>query len=178
MDRRGKKTADAIHQEMAQEVDRLLGVIFADQRKTGRLDLEAVEMALRGAMHRAGGGAIERLLAMPAPVERETACGCGQKARFHEMRPKQILTALGRIQIQRGYYVCAHCHQGQIPRDADLDVEGTECSPGVRRMMSLVGSESSFDHGRAQLEELAGLEVTSKNVERQAEAVGDAPPGI
>ena len=144
-----------------------------DHRKTGRLDLEAVEMALRGAMHRAGAGAGEQLLAMPDSVEREIACGCGQKARLHEMRPKQILTALGRIQIQRGYYVCAHCHQGQTPRDADLDVEGTECSPGVRRMMALVGSESSFDHGRAQLEELAGLEVTTKNVERQAEAVGE-----
>jgi hypothetical protein len=53
-----------------------------------------------------------------------------------------------------------------------LDVDGTECSPGVRRMLAVVASESSFEHGRQQLELLAGLEVTTKAVERHAEAIG------
>ena len=74
--------------------------------------------------------------------------------------------------IQRPYYVCLHGHQGQSPRDAELDVVGTECSPGVRRMMAVVGSETSFDHGREQLALLAGLAVTAKAVEHQAEAIG------
>jgi hypothetical protein len=34
------------------------------------------------------------------------------------------------------------------------------------------GSDSSFDHGREQLALLAGLEVTTKSVERHAEAIG------
>ena len=51
-------------------------------------------------------------------------------------------------------------------------MEGVSCSPGVRRMMAVVGSESSFDQGREQLELLAGIEVTAKAVERQAEAIG------
>jgi hypothetical protein len=89
------------------------------------------------------------------------------------MRPKQILTALGQIRIERAYYTCSHCHQGQSPRDRELDVEGTEYSPAVRRMMAIVGSENSFEQGRVQLAELAGLKVTTKAVERQAEAVGE-----
>jgi len=93
------------------------------------------------------------------------ACPCGQQARFHEMRPKQILTVLGRIYMQRAYYVCGHCHDGQSPLDCELDIEGTECSPGVRRMMALVGSDGPFEHGRRQIEELAGLDVTSKTIE-------------
>ncbi len=44
--------------------------------------------------------------------------------------------------------------------------------PGVQRMLALVGSESSFEQGREQAALLAGLEVTSKAVERQAEAIG------
>jgi hypothetical protein len=88
------------------------------------------------------------------------------------MRPKQLLTVLGRLEIERAYYVCPHCHRGQSPRDRELDVEGTQCSPGVRRMMAWVGSEASFDTGREQLELLAGLEVTAKSVERHAEAIG------
>lgn len=39
-------------------------------------------------------------------------------------------------------------------------------------MMAVVGSESSFEHGREELELLAGLQVTTKAVERQAEAIG------
>jgi hypothetical protein len=39
-------------------------------------------------------------------------------------------------------------------------------------MMAVVGSESSFDGGREQLALLAGLKVTAKAVERQAEAIG------
>ena len=49
---------------------------------------------------------------------------------------------------------------------------GTECSPGVRRMMASVGSETSFDNGRQQLLLLAGLEFTTKAVERHTEAIG------
>jgi hypothetical protein len=79
---------------------------------------------------------------------------------------------VGPVRFERGYYVCPHCHQGQCPRDRELDVESVACSPGVRRMMAVVGSESSFQQGREQLELLAGIEVTAKAVERQAEAIG------
>jgi Uncharacterised protein family (UPF0236) len=150
----------------------LLEIAFADQRKQVGADLEALEMAVRSTMHRAGASVIEKLLNAHPQAESAMACRCGHQARFHQMRPKQILTALGRIRIERPYYVCTHCHQGQSPRDRQLDVEGTEYSPAVRRMIAIVGSEGSFEQGRQQLADLAGLEVTTKAVERQAEAVG------
>jgi len=39
-------------------------------------------------------------------------------------------------------------------------------------MMASVGSETSFDNGRQQLLLLAGLEFTTKAVERHTEAIG------
>lgn len=39
-------------------------------------------------------------------------------------------------------------------------------------MIALVGQECSFDGGRRQLEMLAGFKVTTKVVERIAEAIG------
>jgi hypothetical protein len=47
-----------------------------------------------------------------------------------------------------------------------------EFSPGVRRMQGIVGQEAPFDHGREQMKVLVGLEVTTKSVERTAEAIG------
>jgi hypothetical protein len=129
-------------------------------------------MAMRSAMHRAGAAALSRLLSMDGGHPAQVDCACGQTARYHDTRPKQLLTVLGPLQIERAYYHCAHCRQGHSPRDRELDVEGTQCSPGVRRMLAVVGSESSFEQGRAQLELLAGLDVTTKAVERHAESIG------
>jgi hypothetical protein len=136
------------------------------------VDLEAVEMLVRGSMHRAGAEILGRLLSQSSGQSGQTPCACGHAAHYHDTRPKQLLTALGPVRFQRSYYVCPRCHQGQSPRDRELDVEGVSCSPGVRRMLAVVGSESSFDQGREQLELLAGIEVTAKAVERHAEAIG------
>ncbi len=147
-------------------------MIFRGRRHGGPLDLEAVETATRSAMHRAGAAVLSPLLSSPEAVPHEAPCPRGQQARYHDTRPKQRLTALGAVEFQRAYYLCPHCQRGQCPRDAELDVAGCACSPGVRRMMALVGSETSFEQGREQLEVLAGLQVTAKAVERHAEALG------
>ena len=150
-------------------------MIFHDQRKTGRLDLEAIEMAVRSTMHQAGATALTRLLRFPAPApdQRTAACSCGQQAHYRELRSKPVLTAVGPAEVTRPYYVCTHCHAGQFPADVELDIEGTEFSPGVRRMQAVVGQQAPFDQGRQQLQLLAGLEVTAKSVERNAEAIGE-----
>ena len=149
-------------------------VIFQGRRKTGRLDLEALEMAVRSAMHRAGAAALTELLEFPAPANspRTVACPCGQPAPYRELRSKPVLTAVGQVQVSRPYYLCPHCHTGQFPVDVELDIERTEFSPGVRRRQALVGQQAPFDHGREQMKVLAGLEVTTKSVERTAEAIG------
>ena len=129
---------------------------------------------MRAAMHRAGAQALSQLLRgdPPGPDEREVSCPCGHKAHYREMRARRVQTAVGEIGLLRPWYLCPHCHNGQCPADAALDIEKTDLSPGVRRMLALVGSEAPFDHGRQQLELLAGLAVTAKAVERTAEAIG------
>ena len=149
-------------------------VLFQDQRNTGRIDLEATEMAMRSALHRAGAAALSQLLQFPAPrgAGRTLACPCGQQAHYREQRSKPMLAVVGLVEVLRPYYLCAHCGVGQIPADVELDIENTEFSPGVRRMQAVVGQEAPFDHGRQQMKVLAGLEVTTKSVERTAEAIG------
>ena len=149
-------------------------MLFQDRRNTGRIDLEATEMAMRSALHRAGAAALSQLLQFPAPSEegRTLPCPCGQQAHYREKRSKPVLTAVGPVEVLRPYYLCAHCSVGQFPMDVELDIENTEFSPGVRRMQAMVGQEAPFDHGREQMKVLAGLEVTTKSVERTAEAIG------
>lgn len=156
-------------------MNQLLCRIFAQRRKEGRTDLEAVETALRSALHQAGAAALSKLLQYDAPAadQRRLPCSCGHSAEYRELRSKPVLTVVGTVKVTRPYYLCPHCHTGQFPTDGDLDIEHTEFSPGVRRMQALVGQQAPFDHGREQMQVLAGLEVTTKSVERTAEAIGD-----
>ncbi len=149
-------------------------MVFQERRKTGRIDLEATEMAVRAALHRAGAAALSQLLQFPAPPDaaRTVPCPCGQSAPYHQLRTKPVLTAVGRAEVSRPYYWCPACHTGQFPADRELDIENTEFSPGVRRMQALLGQAASFEQGREQLQVLAGLQVTAKSVERTAEALG------
>jgi hypothetical protein len=174
VDTGGKKTATAIHEEIAREVDQWLHVLFNGRRKTGHVDLESSEMMMRSALHRAGATGLTQLLRFPVPPaeQRTLPCSCGHTAHYQELRSKSILTAVGKVEVTRPYYLCSNCHNGQLPADVELDIENTEYSPGVRRMLAVVGQEAPFDHGRQQLKSLADLVVTSKAVERIAESIG------
>jgi hypothetical protein len=150
MDRRGKKAAAAIHQEVAREVNQFLNRIYAQRRRNGGTDLEAVETALRTALHQAGAAVLTELLQYPAPPEdqRQLPCPCGHRAQYQGLRSKPLLTMVGPARISRPYYLCLQYHEGQFPADVALDIADTEVSPGVRRMHALVGQEAPFDHGR------------------------------
>lgn len=150
----------------------MLRAAFAGVRKDGRLDLEAIETATRAAMHRAGAAALNHLLKEPEPSPATAPCECGQTARYRQRRSRDLLTAVGQVRLERAYYCCAACHRGHSPHDRELDIVDTDYSPGVRRMMAVVGSDTSFDQGREQMHVLAGVDVTRKAVERHAEAIG------
>jgi hypothetical protein len=136
--------------------------------------MEASEMLTRSAMHRVGAAGHTQVLqfSVPPAEQRTIRCSCGHMAHYQELRSKPVLTAVGRVEVSRPYYLCAHCHNGQFPADVELDIKNTEFSPGVRRMQATVGQQAAFDHGRKQMKVLAGLEVTTKSVERTAEAIG------
>ncbi len=129
-------------------------------------------MLVRESMHRAGANALSQLLSEPPPEQRTIPCGCGGSAHYKELRSKPVLTVVGPVEFQRPYFVCLKCHHAPNPTDAALGIERKEFSPGVRRMMAVVGSDAAFDRGREQLELLAGLQVSTKSVERQSEQIG------
>ncbi len=85
-------------------------------RKTGHLDLEAVEMLVRSAMHHAGATALTELLRFPVPDQRTIPCSCGQQARYRELRPKTVLTVVGTVEASRPYYGACKLWWGRMQR--------------------------------------------------------------
>ena len=81
---------------------------------------------------------------------------------------------LGPVTLTRAWYHCADCGHGLAPRDAELGVAGASMSPGLAAMNDLAAAAGPFAGAARLLEELAGVALTAKRVERAAEASGAA----
>ncbi len=101
-------------------------------------------------------------------------CGNGHEAVFAGYRDKSFDTVLGLVTVTRAWYHCAECGRGLAPRDAELGVTGTSMSPGLAAMNDLAAAAGPFAGAARLLEEIGGVRLTVKRVERAAEASGTA----
>ena len=102
----------------------------------------------------------------------ELPCSCGGAAQYHGRHQKTFESVLGPLHLERAYYHCAQCESGFCPRDRALRLELFSLTPGVLRMTGSTAALVSFAESSALLHELAGVEVSTKQVERAAEALG------
>ena len=138
------------------------------------LDLEALELAIRQRALQWAGKAVEQLLNTDTSDEAgpRVPCRCGGEAHFAGRRTKQFQSVLGPLRLERAYYHCPSCGHGFCPRDRHLGLANTSLSPALMRMTGTVGAMVSFQEGSELLQELAGVAVDAKQVERTAEALG------
>ena len=164
--------AKSLAAEATREIERLLG---ADATQTLG-DFEAAETAVRTAVLAVAARFVaERLNADHSDQHAAgLPCRCGHTARYAGRRAKTIRTALGAMTLQRAYYHCASCRTGFCPRDRTLGIDETTLSPAATRMTAAAAARVSFKEASTLLDELAGLAVDPKQVERTAEALGRA----
>lgn len=99
-------------------------------------------------------------------------CDCTNAARYAGRRKKTFRSALGELTLERAYYHCEACQVGFCPRDRALGLEGSSLSPATTRMVGLSAAMVSFAEGSELMQELAGVPVDPKQVERTAERLG------
>jgi hypothetical protein len=133
-----------------------------------------LEIAVRRKVMRVAARVVEQRLNADTSdyISSTLLCACGQPARYAGRHGKNFNSVLGPMRLERAYYHCEHCEAGFCPRDRALGLEGDSLSPGVLRMVALVGAMVSFEEGHELLCELAGVDVPTKHVERTAEALG------
>jgi hypothetical protein len=141
--------------------------------------LAAAEAVVREGMLRLGGKVLGELLsADPGYRGPVVACGNGHEAVFTGYRGKILDTVVGEVRLRRAWYHCAACKDGHehgrglAPRDAELGITGTSLSPGLAAMTATAGAAVPFARAAGLLQELAGIRLTVKRVERAAEAAG------
>src|SRR5262249_19047428 len=85
----------------AREIEGLLGLVLRAGDRSGSLDLEAVEMAVRSSMHQAGAAVLDQLLEFdpPSAEQRQLPCTCGDTARYVGIRSKPVLDGGGKGRV-------------------------------------------------------------------------------
>jgi len=158
-----------LQNEIVQEIETLIG-----RPSLAELDFEAVEMAARRQALRLAARALEQRLNADTSdhVAPELPCHGGASAQYHGRHEKSFESVLGPLPLQRAYYHCDQCQSGFCPRDRALGLESFSMTPGVLRMTASAAALASFEESRGLWHELAGVEVSAKQVERAAEALG------
>ena len=171
--REGKRgLRDALAQEKPAEIGRLAAAA-ARSLGCGDAGLEAAEAVIRAGMLQLGGRMLAELLAAdPGYRGPRAECGSGHQAEFVSYRDKVIDTVLGPVTVSRAWYHCADCGHGLAPRDAELGMAGVSMSPGLAAMNDRAAAAGPFAKASGLLEDLAGVRLTAKRVERAAEASG------
>lgn len=150
----------------------MLNRLFRDRLSQDGFDMEASEMAVRHVMHQCGAFILDQVLNLENGESVGVDCRCGGRFVSKQNHSKTIHTVLGKLQIKRPYQSCNVCGCHRFPADIVLDVVKTGFSPGLRRMMAKTGSMVCFEKARDMISDLAGVNVTAKDVERIAEAIG------
>lgn len=102
-----------------------------------------------------------------------TCSECGDRARFVEYRPKNIVSLIGELRLSRGYYHCRHCSHGAFPWDRTLRLSEHRLTPGAQEVVCLAGILESFGKAADRtLFKLAGLRLSESTVERTTETTG------
>jgi hypothetical protein len=165
-----KKTAlaAAFRSEFAAEIEALTeGAVDA-------WDLEAVETAVFRKTKQFAARLVEQRFNadLADHAGPSLPCSCGKAARYAGRRAKLFQSALGPLHLERAYYYCKPCKTGFCPRDRALGLEGGSLTPATLRMVGHVGALVSFKEGHELLRDLAGADVSIKQVEREAERLG------
>jgi hypothetical protein len=93
---------------------------------------------------------------------------------FVSYRAKTFDTVLGPVRVTRAWYHCHQCGHGLAPKDAELGIGQASMSPGLAKMTAQAATAVPFARAAGLLAELAGIGLTTKRVERSAEATGTA----
>jgi hypothetical protein len=144
--------------------------------REGRVDLEAVESALRAAVLAVGATVLEQLLAPVGQGRRDTPLPCPRcrtAMKSKGVHAKRILTLVGWIRFDRSRFVCPKCGAVCFPGDEALGVANTSRSPGVQRLEARFGAKETFAEVAEDLRAAAGIGVSAKDAERVAERIGE-----
>lgn len=103
----------------------------------------------------------------------QSACPCGGTATFQRFHGLTVVTAAGRVRVQRAYYHCDRCRQGHCPADARLRLGPSNTTPTAQARLAVLSALEPYVQVADLIVQLGlPLELDLKSTERVTQAVG------
>lgn len=146
----------------------------AEPQQAGKLSLVVQEAYTQELGRRLAQVALETLLAESGKgyVGTQLPCDCGGQLRYHRDAARTVRTVVGAVTYVRAYYYCGACGASRCPKDEELGQSERTLSAGVERRLALLAAHLSFATSAQVLAEVGGVELSDRQVETVAEAVG------
>jgi hypothetical protein len=113
-----RRTEEQIKAELLAEAQAVIEELVSWERQAGAPDLTTLEDKVLAVRQRLGQRLLEVLIEdqeARQPVEAPTCGTCGASMRYKGQKRTAIESRVGGIQVDRGYYYCAHCASGLFP---------------------------------------------------------------
>jgi predicted SprT family Zn-dependent metalloprotease len=135
----------------------------------------AIEEEMRQVLREVGARGLGQVLSKQderKERKRKLVCECGKQAVYQRRRKAVVVSVFGRVGYRRSYYLCAHCHQGQVPLDRELHLSPGAVTAGLGSLLALAGVEASFEEGRRKIQRYLGIEVSDNTIRKETELFG------
>jgi hypothetical protein len=107
---------------------------------------------------------------------------CGHRQRLVGMRPKQLLTLLGKVSVHRAYYQCliaeeeesVGCSHGQAPFDEVWGIKDGRTSPGVQKLLGKLAARMTRTSAVETFTNLLPLPMSERQALNLIQPVGEA----
>ncbi len=113
-----RRTPEQLEAELLAEAKALIAELVAWEREAGAPKLSEMEAKALAVRQRFGKRLLEAMIEdqeARQPAESPKCPTCGAEMRYKGQKGTDIETRLGGIEIERGYYYCAHCESGLFP---------------------------------------------------------------
>jgi hypothetical protein len=182
------KTNEELKRSMIQEAEESMVTLIEELAKIEEGDLPTLEQHILTSAVALGRKVLEQVLQQQATGTRPSARregSCGHHQRLVSTRPKQFLSLLGKITIQRGYYQClgrekpeeeaeACCSGGVAPFDEKWGMSGRRTTPGVQKLVSVLAASMTLQETVQVFERWVPLAMSPRQALHLLQPIGEA----
>lgn len=182
------ETNEDLKRALIQEAEQAIATLIEAFGKIEEGDLPTLEQQILTRSVELGRKVFEHVLQQQATGTRPSARRdgtCGHRQRLVSTRPKQILSVLGKITIQRGYYQCLNrqepekgakplCTGGVAPFDEKWGLSGGRTTPGVQKLVSVLAARMTLEETVQVFEGWVPLSMSPRQALHLLQPIGEA----
>ena len=170
------ETKEKVQKALLHEAEQAILKILEQLQRVPEGDLKELEQMVMTTCLSVGRGWLEQVVNHQGQDERPQARrqgACGHLQRLVGTRPKQLLTLMGKVSMQRAYYQCllsqdeapaASCRHGEAPQDVLWGCQSQRSSPGVQKLVSYLGACMTLEEVAEAFQAMLPLTISARQV--------------